>query len=53
MDKILVFALGPAGKAIVYELWQSGYRVLDLGHIIKDYDTYMRKSDLAHFYEPD
>lgn len=52
-DKILVFALGPAGKAIAYELWQSGYRVLDIGHIIKDYDTYMRKSDLAHFYEPD
>ena len=57
-DYVLIFALGPAGKALGYEMFKLGYRVLDIGHSIKDYDAYKRnvKMDLqgvAEFFAPD
>lgn len=57
-DYVLIFALGPAGKALGYEMFKLGYRVLDIGHSIKDYDAYKRnvKMDLqgvAQFFAPD
>ncbi|MCX2716494.1 GT-D fold domain-containing glycosyltransferase [Helicobacter sp. MIT 21-1697] len=57
-DYVLLFALGPAGKALGYEMFKLGYRVLDIGHSIKDYDAYKRrmqmdKKGVAQFFAPD
>lgn len=57
-DRVLVFALGPAGKVLGYEMFKLGYRVLDIGHSIKDYDAYKRKlrmdrEEISKFFAPD
>lgn len=57
-DYVLIFALGPAGKALGYEMFKLGYRVLDIGHSIKDYDAYkcnvkMDLQGIAQFFAPD
>ncbi|HED0491776.1 GT-D fold domain-containing glycosyltransferase [Campylobacter jejuni] len=57
-NKILIFALGPAGKSLAYEAFKEGYRVLDFGHVFKDYDSYkksilMNKEEIANFFAPD
>ncbi|WP_104721365.1 GT-D fold domain-containing glycosyltransferase [Helicobacter mesocricetorum] len=57
-DWVLVFALGPAGKVLGYEMFKLGYRVLDIGHSIKDYDAYKRKlrmdrEEISKFFAPD
>lgn len=57
-DNILIFALGPAGKILAYDMYNIGYRVLDLGHIIKDYDAYkkqktMDNKNMHDFFAPD
>lgn len=41
-DNILIFALGPCGKMLAYEAYKKGYRVLDMGHLIKNYDFYKK-----------
>ena len=57
-DETLLFAIGPAGKVLAYEMYLKGYRVLDIGHIIKDYDTYMCGTSMTEdaikdFFAPD
>lgn len=57
-DWLLIFALGPAGKVLGYEMFKLGYRVLDIGHSIKDYDAYkhgvkMDKEGVSKFFAPD
>ena len=57
-DRLIIFALGPAGKALAYELYKKGYRVLDIGHTFKDYDTYksntkMDKEGVIKFFSND
>lgn len=57
-DNILIFAIGPAGKAIAYDLYNMGYRVLDMGHTIKDYDAYKKQLEMDtdggfKFFAPD
>ncbi|MDD7296890.1 GT-D fold domain-containing glycosyltransferase [Helicobacter bilis] len=57
-DEVLLFALGPAGKVLAYEMFLKGFRVLDIGHTIKDYDTYMRGVEMTDetikdFFAPD
>ena len=57
-NEILVFALGPAGKALAYEGFKMGYRVLDIGHAIKDYDYYkkqiqLNEQSIRDFSKPD
>ena len=46
-DNILIFALGPAGKVLAYDMYKLGYRVLDLGHLIKDYDFYKKSKSMT------
>lgn len=48
-DNILIFALEPAGKILAYDMYKLGYRVLDLGHLIKDYDFYKKSSSVNDF----
>lgn len=57
-EQLLIFAIGPAGKILAYDCFKNGYRVLDLGHVIKDYDTYkkdifMNEQEIIKFFSPD
>lgn len=57
-DKLLVFILGMAGKAMIPEVTQMGYVAWDVGHLAKGYDAYMKeniisKEDIHNFFEPD
>lgn len=61
-DNILIFALGPCGKILAYDAFNAGYRVLDMGHLIKNYDFYKRYPEMTEqefynefkaFYKPD
>lgn len=57
-DKILVFILGQAGKAMIPELTDMGYICWDVGHLAKYYNAYMtnmewNKENTAKFYAPD
>ena len=47
IKNILIFAMGPTGKCLAYEMYKKGYRVLDLGHIIKDYDFYKKSTKMT------
>ncbi|MBE7710884.1 MAG: DUF1792 domain-containing protein [Cyanobacteria bacterium SIG31] len=48
-NNILIFALGPCGKALAFEAFSKGYRVLDLGHIIKDFDAYNKAINMTEY----
>ena len=57
-DKLIVFILGMAGKAMICELADLGYVCWDVGHLAKGYDAYMNnledsKENLDKFYSPD
>ncbi len=46
-NDIFIFAIGPCGKILAYEMYQAGYRVLDLGHLIKDYNFYQKAQNMS------
>lgn len=57
-NKLMCFILGPTSKALIYELSQIGYLCYDLGHLSKDYDFFMKKTEktsdkIKGFYDPD
>lgn len=57
-DQLLLFAIGPTSKVLVYELTCRGYLAWDIGHLFKDYDSYRKKvkkdeADIKTFYAPD
>ena len=54
-DKLFILTAGPVSRLLAYDLAMSGRRALDLGHLAKDYDYYMRgvNPDNFHFYERD
>lgn len=57
-DKILIFILGQAGKAMIPELTDMGYVCWDVGHLAKYYNAYMtnmewNKENTVKFYAPD
>lgn len=57
-DYLLCFILGPASKALVYELSGRGYCAWDIGHLAKDYNSYMMREErttqnMQRFYAPD
>ncbi|WP_243062391.1 GT-D fold domain-containing glycosyltransferase [Humibacter sp. RRB41] len=37
-DSLIVLVLGPTATVLAYDLYRTGYRVLDLGHIAKSYE---------------
>ena len=41
-NNLVIVILGPTAKVLAYDLHLLGYRVLDLGHIAKDYDLVMQ-----------
>lgn len=39
-DKLILCALGPAGKVLAYDLIQNGHQVVDIGQIDMEYEWY-------------
>lgn len=57
-NRLVLVAMGPTAKALVYDLYKAGYQAWDMGHYFKDYDAYMRRkprtaAEIAQFYKPD
>lgn len=57
-DKLILAALGPTAKVLVWDLVQMGYHAWDIGHLLKDYDMAQRgdsryEETLVDFYKPD
>ena len=56
-DYLLCFILGQASKVLVYELSNRGYYAWDIGHLAKDYNSYMTREErtvqnIQKFYAP-
>ncbi len=41
-DSLMITILGPTATLLAYDLHRAGYRALDLGHIAKSYDWWLR-----------
>lgn len=57
-DHLVCIVLGPTAKPLAYDLYKAGYQAWDIGHFIKDYDAYCKKTSrdaqsIASFYKPD
>lgn len=57
-NRIICVILGPTAKPLVFDLCKNGRIAWDIGHFLKDYDSYMRKiprtdSELIRFFKPD
>lgn len=57
-EHIMCFILGPASKALVYQLTKEGYMAWDIGHMAKDYNAFREKKIkdkefINSFYAPD
>ncbi len=39
-EKLILMALGPAGKVLAFDLFKAGYQVVDIGQIDMDYEWY-------------
>ena len=57
-DHLVCIVLGPTAKPLVYDLHKKGYQAWDIGHFIKDYDAYRKKTArdaeaITAFYKPD
>lgn len=58
-NKVVVIILGPTAKILAYDLAKEGYQALDLGHIAKSYDWYLKNKttlnmkDAVDFFNPD
>lgn len=57
-ERIICVILGPAAKVLIYDLYQNGRTAWDIGHYLKDYDSYMRQQPrtdeaIEEFFKPD
>jgi glycosyltransferase family protein len=57
-DNLVCIVLGPTAKPLAYDLYKAGYQAWDIGHFIKDYDAWKKKSSrdmntITEFYRPD
>lgn len=44
-NKLILLSLGPTAKILAYELFQLGYRVVDIGHVDMEYEMFRRNAD--------
>lgn len=51
-NRLILIMLGPTAKVLVYDLFQEGYRALDIGHIDSEYEWFQmgasHKIKLSH-----
>lgn len=40
-DKLILLALGPSSSVMAYELWQSGFHAVDIGHADIEYEWFL------------
>ncbi len=40
---LILISLGPTAKVLAYDLFQLGYKVIDIGHIDMEYEMFLRK----------
>lgn len=58
-NKVVIIILGPTAKILAYDMAIEGYQALDLGHIAKSYDWYVKNKttqnmkDAVDFFNPD
>lgn len=57
-NRLICVALGPTAKPLVYDLHKKGYQAWDIGHLLKDYDTFKKhkprtEAEIIQFYMPD
>lgn len=57
-DKTIIIILGPTATVLAYDLTLLGYRAIDIGHIAKDYDAWMKNLPsnakiITEFFNPD
>lgn len=57
-NRLVLIILGPTATVLAYDLAKAGYQAIDLGHIAKDYDYYLKEVDhtedsIAAFISPD
>ena len=43
-DKLFLVTLGPAAKKLVYKLYKSGHRAIDIGQLDMEYEMYLMKA---------
>lgn len=43
-DSLLIFAIGPASKPLIIDLFDKGYRSLDLGHFDIEYEWFLQRA---------
>jgi len=41
-NKLILIALGPTATVLAYDLYKSGYQVIDIGHVDIEYEWYLR-----------
>ena len=44
-DSLFILALGPTATVLAYDLCDSGYQALDVGHVDTMYECFLRKAD--------
>ena len=57
-SRVVLIILGPTATVLAYDLAKDGFQALDIGHLAKDYDAFLRKSNknrksLNDFFAPD
>lgn len=57
-ERVICVILGPAAKVLVYDLYKNGRTAWDIGHYLKDYDSYIRQKprtdkEIEAFFKPD
>lgn len=53
-DTLIILMAGPTASVLADDLSKLGYRALDLGHVAKAYDWYLRgKEETPDFWAPD
>ncbi|WP_312104984.1 GT-D fold domain-containing glycosyltransferase [Lachnoclostridium sp.] len=45
-EKLILIALGPAGKVLGYQLYKMGYQIVDIGQIDMDYEWYRANTEV-------
>lgn len=57
-ERIILVILGPAAKVLIYDLYKNGRTAWDIGHYLKDYDSYIRQQPrtdeaIETFFKPE
>ncbi|WP_170827326.1 GT-D fold domain-containing glycosyltransferase [Arcticibacter eurypsychrophilus] len=58
LNRLVLIILGPTATILSFDLAKLGYQALDLGHIAKDFDFFMKgtkkdSNSISSFYSPD